>query len=193
MFIMTKTPIEGVYIIEPKVYNDDRGYFMETYHKKDFEELGIDTSFVQINESCSKKGTLRGLHYQSKNPQAKLVRAVQGKIFDVVVDLRKDSPTFAQYFSLILSEHNKQQLYVPEGMAHGFLTMSDEARVVYQCSSYYEKEYQKGVIWNDSDIDIHWPIHNEDNILLSKQDQNHPTLAELIETRQLENISLLNE
>lgn len=189
MFISTKTPIKGVYIIEPKVYSDHRGYFMETYHKKDFEEVGIDTNFVQINESYSQKGTLRGLHYQSKNPQAKLVRAVQGKIFDVVVDLRTDSPTFKQYFSVILSENNKQQLYIPEGLAHGFLVLSEEARVIYQCSSFYESGHQKGLAWNDIDINILWPIHSQEKILLSSQDQNHPSLAELLKTNQLENIA----
>lgn len=187
MFIVTKTPIKGVYIIEPKVYSDHRGYFMEAYHKKAFEEVGIDTNFVQINESFSKKGTLRGLHYQSKNPQAKLVRAVTGKIFDVVVDLRMDSPTFAHFYSVVLSEDNKQQLYVPEGLAHGFLVLSEKARVVYQCSSYYEKEHQRGIIWNDSDINIPWPIHNNEKLILSNQDQNHPSLAEILNGRQLAN------
>lgn len=186
MFIITKTPIKDVLIIEPQVYEDNRGYFMETYQERVFEEAGIPSKFVQINESFSKKGVLRGLHYQSKNPQAKLVRAVQGRIFDVVVDLRTGSPTFGQYYSVILSEDNQQQLYIPEGFAHGFFVLSDVARVIYKCSTYYEMEHQKGIIWNDSEVDIPWPIHNEERVLLSLQDQSHPSLAELLENQQSE-------
>lgn len=185
MFIVTKTPIKDVIIIEPQVYKDQRGYFMEAYHKKAFEEVGIDTQFVQINESWSKKGVLRGLHYQSKNPQAKLVRVVKGKIFDVVVDLRRDSDTFCQYFSVVLSEENQQQLFVPEGLAHGFFVLSEQAKIIYQCSSYYESAYQRGIIWNDSDLNIPWPIHNVDRVLLSKQDENFPVLKQVINAERI--------
>lgn len=178
-FEIKKTKIEGVYIIETKVFGDNRGYFMETYNKKQFEEAGLNMNFVQDNESKSTKGVLRGLHFQKKHSQGKLVRVTKGKVFDVGVDLRKGSPTFGQWEGVILSDENKKQFYIPEGFAHGFLVLSDEAVFNYKCTDFYAPEFEGGVMWNDPDINIQWPLEGIENIILSEKDKVHPSLKEL--------------
>ncbi|MEJ8553403.1 dTDP-4-dehydrorhamnose 3,5-epimerase [Tepidibacter sp. Z1-5] len=178
-FKFIKTSIEDLYIIEPKVFGDNRGYFMETYNKKDFNEEGLYMEFVQDNESKSSKGVLRGLHFQTKHTQGKLVRATKGEVFDVAVDLRKNSPTYGKWEGVILSEENKRQFYVPEGFAHGFLVLSDEAVFNYKCTDYYAPEYDGGVLWNDPDINIEWPLDGIDKILLSEKDKKQPLFKDL--------------
>jgi dTDP-4-dehydrorhamnose 3,5-epimerase len=155
-----ETNIPDVKIIEPQVFGDERGFFMETWQQKKFEELvtGKPTPFVQDNHSKSSKGILRGLHYQTENTQGKLVRVVSGEVFDVAVDVRKGSPTFGQWVGVYLSEENKRQLWVPEGFAHGFYVTSDEAEFVYKCTDYYNPAAEHSIIWNDSDIGVEWPI-----------------------------------
>jgi len=169
-FNFIKTSIEGVYVIEPTVFADERGYFMETYHKKEFDDNGINAEFVQDNQSKSTKGVLRGLHFQYTQTQGKLVRAIKGEVFDVAVDLRKDSVTYGQYESVILSEDNKKQFYVPPGFAHGFLVLSDEAEFTYKCTDFYNGPDEGGIIWNDIDIGIEWPL-DEDELILSEKDK----------------------
>ena len=177
MFEFQKTSIEGVYVITPKVYGDKRGYFFESYNKKDFLNAGININFVQDNESKSHRGVLRGLHFQKKYPQSKLVRVVKGEVFDVAVDLRKDSKTFGKYESVILSEDNQKQFLIPKGFAHGFLVLSDEAKFVYKCDDFYHPEDEGGIIYNDPDININWPFL--DNIELSEKDKKHPSFKEI--------------
>lgn len=154
---VTKAPIDGLYIIEPTVHGDSRGYFMETYNQKDMEEAGLNMTFVQDNESMSSKGVLRGLHYQKQYPQGKLVRVIEGEVFDVAVDLRKDSPTFGQWFGTVLSDENKKQFYISPGFAHGFLVLSDVARFCYKCTDFYHPGDEGGLAWNDPEIGIEWP------------------------------------
>lgn len=180
-FNFIKTKIKDLYIIEPKVFGDNRGYFMEIYNKNDFFEAGLEMEFVQDNESKSRKGVLRGLHFQTKNTQGKLVRVTKGKVFDVAVDLRKDSPTFGMWEGIILSEENKRQFYVPEGFAHGFLVLSDEAIFNYKCTNFYSPDYDCGLLWNDKDIDIEWPLDGIEEILLSEKDKSQRTLKQLKE------------
>jgi len=171
--------IPDVILIKPKVFEDERGFFMETYKKSDFEKAKIRCEFVQDNHSKSKYGVLRGLHFQ-KEPyaQAKIVRCVRGVIYDVAVDLRQNSQTFRKYIAVILSEFNKYMLYIPRGFAHGFLVLSDEAEVIYKVDNEYSPEYECGLIWNDPDVGIDWPI---DNPILSEKDRKWPTLRELLE------------
>ncbi|KZX11053.1 dTDP-4-dehydrorhamnose 3,5-epimerase [Methanobrevibacter curvatus] len=176
-FNFIKTSIEGVFIIEPTVFGDERGYFMETFQKNEFEEAGINEYFVQDNQSKSKKGVLRGLHFQYTHPQAKLVRVIKGEVFDVAVDLRKASKTYGKYVGAVLSEENKKQLYVPSGFAHGFLVLSDEAEFTYKCSDFYNHEDEGGIIWNDPEIAIDWPFKN-DEIILSDKDKLYKKLSE---------------
>ncbi|MDD6796115.1 MAG: dTDP-4-dehydrorhamnose 3,5-epimerase [Clostridiaceae bacterium] len=178
-FSFIKTKIEGVYIIEPKVFGDNRGYFMETYNREQFVEAGLDMTFVQDNESKSSKGVLRGLHFQTQHTQGKLVRATEGEVFDVAVDLRKGSPTYGQWEGVILSAENKRQFYIPEGFAHGFLVLSDKAVFNYKCTDFYDPEHDGGVMWNDPDIGIEWPLEGIDEILLSEKDKKHKGLKEL--------------
>jgi dTDP-4-dehydrorhamnose 3,5-epimerase len=165
-----ETSIPDVKIIEPQVFGDERGFFMETWQQKKFEELvtGKPTPFVQDNHSKSSKGILRGLHYQTENTQGKLVRVVSGEVFDVAVDVRKDSPTFGQWVGVYLSAENKRQLWVPEGFAHGFYVTSEEAEFVYKCTDYYNPSAEHAIIWNDPDIGIEWPIDGE--MLISEKD-----------------------
>ncbi len=172
-FKITKSEIEGVFTVEPTVFGDERGYFMETYNENDFKEEGIDLTFVQDNQSKSSKGVLRGLHFQYTQPQGKLVRVIRGEVFDVAVDLRKNSETYGKWVGEILSEENKKQLFVPKGFAHGFLVLSDEAEFVYKCTDFYNGEDEGGIIWNDPDIAIDWPLEGigEENILLSDKDK----------------------
>ena len=154
---VTKCPIDGLYIIEPKVHGDSRGYFMETYNQNDMREAGLDMVFVQDNQSMSVKGVLRGLHYQINYPQGKLVRVVRGRVFDVAVDLRPGSETYGQWYGLELSEENKKQFYISEGFAHGFLVLSDTAEFCDKCTDFYHPNDEGGLAWNDPQIGIRWP------------------------------------
>lgn len=174
-FVFNKTEIDGVYIIDVKTYGDHRGYFMETYKETDFVDAGLNYKFVQDNQSSSKKGVLRGLHFQKTYPQAKLVRVIKGEVFDVAVDLRENSKTYGQWVGVLLSEENKKQFMIPRGFAHGFLVVSDYAEFAYKCDEFYHPEDEGGIIWNDPDISIDWP--NVGEIVLSEKDKNNPTLA----------------
>jgi dTDP-4-dehydrorhamnose 3,5-epimerase len=158
-FKFVETKIKGLYIIEPTVYGDARGFFMETYNEKAFHANGLAMQFVQDNHSKSAKGVLRGLHYQDPFPQGKLVRVTQGEVYDVAVDLRGTSPTYGQWVGAYLSEENKALFYVPEGFAHGFLVLSETAEFVYKCTGFYRPENERGIIWNDSTLNIDWPLH----------------------------------
>ena len=182
-FEFVKTKIPDVILIKPKVFGDERGFFMESYKKEDFENAGIKGEFVRDNHSKSSYGVLRGLHFQ-KEPyaQAKIVRCIKGVIYDVAVDLRKNSPTFGKWVGVILSEFNKYQLYVPRGFAHGFYVLSEVAEVVYKVDNKYAPDYEGGVIWNDEGIGIEWPI---DEPILSEKDKKWPALKELVEKRDL--------
>ena len=170
-FSFKETEIEGVYIIEPTVFGDNRGYFMETYNYKEFKEAGLGMVFVQDNQSKSKKGVLRGLHFQKRYPQGKLVRVISGEVFDVAVDIRKGSKTYGKWVGVILSEDNKRQFYIPEGFAHGFLVLSDEAEFTYKCTEFYHPEDEGGIAWNDPDIGVEWPLSGIDEITLSDKDK----------------------
>ena len=178
-FNFIETKIKDLYIIEPKVFGDNRGYFMESYNRKDFVDAGLDMVFVQDNESKSKKGVLRGLHFQTKHTQGKLVRVTQGEVYDVAVDLRKDSPTYGKWEGVLLSAENKRQFYIPEGFAHGFLVLSDEAVFNYKCTDFYAPEYDGGLLWTDPDVGIEWPLDKIEEIVLSEKDKKQPTLKEL--------------
>ena len=180
-FEFKKTDIPEVVFIKPKVFGDDRGFFMETYKKSEFERFGIDTDFVQDNHSKSAKGVLRGLHYQKKSfAQGKLVRCIKGKIFDVAVDLRNGSPTFGKWVGYELSGENKYMLWVPKGFAHGFLALSEEVEIIYKVSGgEYNPESDAGIIWNDPDISIDWPLEDIDEVLLSDKDKKLPKLRDL--------------
>ena len=156
-FIFTETKIKDVFLIEPSVYGDSRGYFTETYNENDFRQAGLDYVFVQDNQSSSRKGVLRGLHFQRRHPQTKLVRVIKGEVFDVAVDLRKDSITYGQWVGEILSEENKKQLLIPRGFAHGFLVLSDYAEFVYKCDDFYHPNDEGGMAWNDPEMGIEWP------------------------------------
>ena len=178
---ITVTPcdIEGLYVIEPTVHGDNRGYFMETHNQKEFEEAGLDMVFVQDNQSRSKKGVLRGLHFQKTNPQGKLVRVIEGEVFDVAVDLRKSSETFGQWHGVLLTEENRKQFYVPEGFAHGFVVLSETATFVYKCTQLYDPSDEGGLMWNDPEIGIDWPLPKEMEVLLSEKDQKNPSMKDL--------------
>ena len=154
---VTQCPIEGLYIIEPKVHGDSRGYFMETYNRKDMQEAGLNMTFVQDNQSMSAKGVLRGLHYQINYPQGKLVRVIKGRVFDVAVDLRPDSATYGKWYGVELTEENKKQFYISEGFAHGFLVLSDIAEFCYKVTDFYHPNDEGGLAWNDPAIGIDWP------------------------------------
>ena len=173
------TKIKDVKIIQPKVFGDARGFFLETFEKNRYRDmLNLDLDFVQDNHSRSSKGVLRGLHFQMHNPQGKLVRVVRGTVFDVAVDIRKDSPTFGEWQGVILSEDNKTQFWIPPGLAHGFVVISDIADFEYKCTDYYTPENERCLIWNDPDIGIDWPI---DKPLLSEKDKAGKRLTELFE------------
>lgn len=177
-FNFIETPIKGLYVIEPTVFGDARGYFMETYQCEEFKAVGLDMTFVQDNQSKSKKGVLRGLHYQTCNSQGKLVRVVKGEVYDVGVDLREGSETFGKWFGVLLTEENKKMFYVPEGFAHGFVVMSETAEFVYKCTNYYDPTSEAGLMWNDPEIGIQWPIPDGMEILLSEKDKSHPSFKE---------------
>lgn len=164
-------PIEGLYVITPAVFGDERGYFMETYNKQDMETAGLTMTFVQDNQSKSIKGVLRGLHYQKQYPQGKLVRVIRGTVFDVAVDLRQGSDTYGQWYGIELSEENKKQFYIPEGFAHGFLVLSDEAEFCYKVTDFYHPDDEGGLAWNDPDIGISWPIPEGMELILSEKDK----------------------
>jgi dTDP-4-dehydrorhamnose 3,5-epimerase len=169
---VTQTPLEGVLVLEPKVFGDARGFFFESFNARDFEQAtGVKTSFVQDNHSKSAKGVLRGLHYQTQHAQGKLVRVTQGAVFDVAVDIRKGSSTFGKWFGLELSAENKKQLWVPAGLAHGFLVTSESAEFLYKTTDYYHPEFERSILWNDPLIGIEWPLHLLDQKpLLSPKD-----------------------
>ena len=177
-FQFTKTGIEGLVVVEPKVFGDNRGYFMETYNYNDFKAAGLDMVFVQDNQSKSKKGVLRGLHFQKKNPQGKLVRVVSGEVYDVAVDLRKGSDTYGKWYGVLLSAENKKQFYVPEGFAHGFVVMSEAAEFVYKCTRFYDPSDEGGLMWNDPEFGIDWPVPENAELLLSEKDQHHQPLKD---------------
>ena len=191
---VTKAPIEGLYIIEPTVHGDERGYFVETYNGRDMQEAGLTMQFVQDNQSMSLKGVLRGLHFQIRHPQGKLVRVIRGEVFDVAVDLRKGSPTYGQWFGDILSEENGKQMYISEGFAHGFLVLSDQAEFCYKVTDFYHPGDEGGIAWNDPEIGITWPgisgeypgsanpdgyrLSDGSPLILSQKDKMWKTLSE---------------
>lgn len=170
--------ITGLYEIQPKVFGDSRGYFFESYSEKDFFEAGLTMKFVQDNQSFSTKGILRGMHFQKKHPQGKLVRCVSGKVYDVAVDLRKDSPTFGQYYGVILDSEKQNQFYVPQGFAHGFLVLTESAIFAYKCTDFYHPEDEGGLMWNDATIGIDWfTVAPDLSPLLSDKDTKHPAFS----------------
>ncbi len=177
---VTKCQIDGLYIIEPVIYRDERGYFIETYNQKDMHEFGLDMIFVQDNQSMSIRGVIRGMGYQKKYQQGKLIRVISGKIYDVAVDLRKTSPTFGEWFGLELSNENNKQLYISRGFAHGFLTLSDKAEVSFKVTDFYHHGDEAGFIWNDSDVNIRWPIEQGMNLIISERDRDWKRLKETL-------------
>ena len=168
---VTTCDIEGLYVIEPTVFKDERGYFMETYNQNDFKEAGLNMTFVQDNQSMSVKGVLRGLHFQKQYPQGKLVRAVRGTVFDVAVDLRSDSKTYGKWFGVTLSAENKKQFYIPEGFAHGFLVLSDEAEFAYKCTDFSHPCDEGCLLWSDPEIGVDWPIEPGMELIISDKDK----------------------
>lgn len=175
---LTLTPIKDLVVIEPKVFEDSRGYFFEAYNKNTFHELGLDYDFVQDNQSYSTKGVLRGLHFQKNFPQAKLVRVLEGEVFDVAVDLRKDSPTYGKWYGVTLSAENKKMFMIPRGFAHGFLVLSDTAVFSYKCDDFYHPNDEGGIMFNDHDIGVEWPKIDVEYIL-SEKDKKHPGFKEI--------------
>jgi dTDP-4-dehydrorhamnose 3,5-epimerase len=175
-----ETELDGVLIIEPHVFKDQRGYFFETYQRQRYTDAGIVTDFVQDNLSFSKKGTLRGLHYQHPHEQAKLVQVIQGEVFDVVVDIRRESPTFGKWIGRHLSDENKKQLFVPEGFAHGFCVRSDTALFHYKCSDFYAPDCEGGVLWSDPDVAIDWSVESP---IVSDKDAKFSCLKDIAENR----------
>ena len=169
--------IEGLCVIEPSVHGDQRGYFMETYNQKDMEEAGLTMKFVQDNQSGSGKAVLRGLHFQKRYPQGKLVRVIRGTVFDVAVDIRKGSPTFGKYVSVELTEENKRQFFIPRGFAHGFAVLSTEAVFQYKCDNFYAPESEGALAWDDPDLAIDWRLPAS-KVILSEKDKHHPRLKE---------------
>jgi dTDP-4-dehydrorhamnose 3,5-epimerase len=181
-FTFHRTEIEGIVIIEHDIHLDHRGSFIETYRADVFQNAGLPDVFLQDNQSVSKKGTLRGLHFQLKRPQGKLVRAAYGTVFDVAVDIRPGSPTFGQWYGCVLSGENSRQLYVPPGFAHGFLVLTDGAVVQYKCTAYYEPDDQWGIRWDDPDIAIDWPLGDIERLIISRRDESLKRLSEIRES-----------
>lgn len=175
---VTTCEIEGLKVIEPTVFGDSRGYFFESYNYNDYAAAGITEQFVQDNQSASKKGVLRGLHFQKEFPQDKLVRVIRGEVFDVAVDLRKDSKTFGKWYGVVLSEENKKQFFIPKNFAHGFLVLSDYAEFAYKCTDFYHPNDEGGLIWNDPDIGIEWPLQDGVELVMSEKDQKWPGIKE---------------
>lgn len=180
-YTVTTTPIEGVLVLEPKVFGDARGFFFESFNARDFEQAtGLKCDFVQDNHSKSAKGVLRGMHYQVQHAQGKLVRVTHGAVFDVVVDIRKGSATYGQWFGCELSAENKKQMWIPEGLAHGFLVTSESAEFLYKTTDYYHPEFERSLLWNDADVGIDWPLHLLDAPpLLAAKDQAAGVLRDL--------------
>lgn len=170
--------IEGLKVITPQVFGDARGYFMETYQYNDYKEAGIDEIFVQDNQSASKRGVLRGLHFQKEFPQGKLVRVIKGEVFDVAVDLRAGSPTFGKWHGIVLSEENKKQFFVPKHFAHGFLVLSEYAEFCYKCTDFYHPGDEGGLMWNDADIKVDWPLQEGVELILSERDTKWGSFSE---------------
>lgn len=168
---VTKCDIEGLVVIEPTVFKDERGYFVETYNLNDMKEAGLDMVFVQDNQSMSTRGVLRGLHFQKQYPQGKLVRAIRGTVFDVAVDLRAGSKTYGKWFGVTLSAENKKQFYIPEGFAHGFVVLSDEAEFAYKCTDFYHPGDEGGLLWSDPEIGVEWPIEEGMELIISEKDK----------------------
>ena len=177
-FKFNETKIKGLYVVEVLPFKDERGYFAETYNEKDFLEAGLTMKFVQTNESFSSKGVLRGLHFQKTKPQGKLVRCIKGEVFDVAVDLRDNSPTYGMWESIVLKEDSFLQFYIPEGFAHGFYVMSEIAKFSYFVSNNYDKDDEAGLLWNDKDVSIKWPLEAQ-NPILSEKDRNNLSLKYL--------------
>lgn len=181
-FKKIETGIKDLYVIEPTVFGDDRGFFLESYSKIEFEKIDLTMEFVQDNHSKSKKGVLRGLHYQTENVQGKLVRVISGSVWDVAVDLRKNSLTFGKSFGVLLSSENKKMFYVPEGFAHGFLTLEDETEFLYKCTNYYSPEFDAGIIWNHLDLNKDWKLKEFnikiEDLVISEKDKNLPKMGE---------------
>ena len=175
---VTRCEIEGLCVIEPTVFCDARGYFVETYNYNDFKAEGLDMVFVQDNQSMSVKGVLRGLHYQKQFPQGKLVRCVRGAVFDVAVDLRTSSKTYGKWYGVELSAENKKQFYIPEGFAHGFIVLSDEAEFAYKCTDFYHPGDEGGLAWNDPEIGVEWPIEEGMELIISDKDQKWGGLSD---------------
>lgn len=171
--------IEGLKIITPQVHGDERGYFVETYQYNDFKAAGIDQVFVQDNQSASRKGVLRGLHFQIRHPQDKLVRVIRGRVFDVAVDLREGSSTYGKWHGVLLSEENKKQFFVPKNFAHGYLVLSDYAEFCYKCSDFYHPGDEGGIAWNDAGIGVDWPLPDGMEPILSEKDQKWGNLADI--------------
>ena len=178
-FSVETCEIEGLKVITPTAFGDERGYFMESYQANDFKEMGIDTVFVQDNQSSSTKGVLRGMHYQINFPQDKLVRVISGEVYDAVVDLRKGSPTYGKSFGVVLSAENRKQLFIPKGFAHGFLVLSDKAEFFYKVSDFYHPNDEGGLVWNDPEVGIDWPVKDEAELNIIERDKNWPKLCEL--------------
>ncbi|MDY4005933.1 MAG: dTDP-4-dehydrorhamnose 3,5-epimerase, partial [Fusobacterium varium] len=193
-FKKIETGIEGLYILEPTVFGDERGFFLETYNKKEFEEIGIFEEFVQDNHSKSKKGVLRGLHFQTKHSQGKLVRVIRGAVYDVAIDIRKDSSTHGKWYGIELSAENKKMFFIPKGFAHGFLTLEDDTEFQYKCTDLYAPQYDSGIMWNDKDININWNFKKyglkEEDIVLSEKDKKHQSFKEYTEKYIGENVLL---
>lgn len=175
---VTRCEIEGLCVIEPTVFRDERGYFVETYNYNDMKAEGLDMVFVQDNQSMSVKGVLRGLHYQKQFPQGKLVRAVRGAVFDVAVDLRTGSKTYGKWYGVELTAENKKQFYIPKGFAHGFLVLSDEAEFAYKCTDFYHPGDEGGIAWNDPAIGVAWPIEDGQELIISEKDRKWGGLKE---------------
>lgn len=184
-FKLKKTPIKELVIIEPMVFGDERGFFLETFNKKEFQKLEITKEFVQDNHSKSKRGVLRGIHFQTKFSQGKLVRVTRGKVWDVAVDLRKNSETFGKWYGLELSEENKKMFYIPEGFGHGFLALEEETEFQYKCTNIYHQEFDSGIIWNDEKINISWPFEEYglkyEELLISDKDRKLKKMKEMLD------------
>ncbi|HCL02752.1 MAG TPA: dTDP-4-dehydrorhamnose 3,5-epimerase [Lachnoclostridium phytofermentans] len=176
---VTECGIDGLLVIKPTIFKDNRGYFIETYHKEAYEAVGITAEFVQDNQSMSTKGVLRGLHFQINYPQAKLVRVLSGEVFDVAVDLRKGSKTFGKWYGVVLSEENQKQFFVPEGFAHGYLVLSETAVFAYKCTDFYHPGDEGGLLWNDPEVGVEWPIPKDMELVIAQRDQEWGTLAEI--------------
>lgn len=170
---VNKVEIEGLYVVEPKVHRDDRGYFVETFSQRDMDEAGLNMRFVQDNQSMSVKGVLRGLHFQKNFPQGKLVRVIQGTVYDVAVDMRKNSVSYGKWFGVELTDDNQKQFYIPEGFAHGFYVLSDVAKLCYKVTDYWHSNDEIGIPWDDVDLNISWPIIQDTQILIAEKDRNY--------------------